>query len=289
MEALAPATGVPVPRILGVEPAPLVLGAPFFVMSRVGGTVPQGRPSVHRAGWLPTVAPRVRRRVYESGIETLVAVHAADWRTTHAFLADSLEGGVSLGPHLDRLARWYRWATAGRAYPITDAAIEHLRERAGRVDEGEAVLLWGDARISNMLCDDQGEVTAALDWEIATIGPAGVDVGWWLMMDTFHAEAQGIERLEGCPDRATTLAWYESLSGRRIPEIEYFETLATLQMATTLIRQADIRVADGRLAPGNQMAHGNTFTQMLARRLGLPVPELSTEFVAHRRATAPPA
>jgi hypothetical protein len=31
------------------------------------------------------------------------------------------------------------------------------------------------------------------------------------------------------------------------------------------------------------MGHDNTITQMLARRLGLPVPDLSPDYVAHRR------
>jgi hypothetical protein len=30
------------------------------------------------------------------------------------------------------------------------------------------------------------------------------------------------------------------------------------------------------------MGHHNTVTQMLARRLGLPVPELSPDYLAHR-------
>jgi hypothetical protein len=40
------------------------------------------------------------------------------------------------------------------------------------------------------------------------------------------------------------------------------------------------------------MGHDNTVTQMLARRLGLPVPELASDYLAHRHvagsASAPP-
>ena len=36
--------------------------------------------------------------------------------------------------------------------------------------------------------------------------------------------------------------------------------------------------------PDTRMGHDNTVTQMLARRLGLPVPELSPDYLAHRGA-----
>jgi len=35
------------------------------------------------------------------------------------------------------------------------------------------------------------------------------------------------------------------------------------------------------------MGHDNTVTQMLARRLGLPVPELSPDYLAHRGMPVP--
>ena len=53
-------------------------------------------------------------------------------------------------------------------------------------------------------------------------------------------------------------------------------------MATTLIRQADARVARGLAPPDTRMGHDNTVTQMIARRLGLPVPDLSPDYLAHR-------
>jgi hypothetical protein len=55
-----------------------------------------------------------------------------------------------------------------------------------------------------------------------------------------------------------------------------------LFMATTLIRQADGRVAKGLAPPDTRMGHDNTVTQMLARRLSMEVPELSVDYLAHR-------
>jgi hypothetical protein len=55
----------------------------------------------------------------------------------------------------------------------------------------------------------------------------------------------------------------------------------SLFLATTLIWQADARVQRGELPAGTRMGHDNTLAQMLAqmlaRRLELPVPELSAD------------
>jgi hypothetical protein len=43
-------------------------------------------------------------------------------------------------------------------------------------------------------------------------------------------------------------------------------------------------VRSGKFAEGTRMGHANLLTQMLARRLGLPVPELSEDYLRHRGA-----
>lgn len=283
MAGIAAASQVPVPRMLWKEPDASVLGAPFIVMSRIRGTVPQGKPSINLVGWLPTLQPAERGALYRNGIDALAALHRMDWRRSHDFLFREQDGRNDLKSHLERLENWYGWAAKGRTYKLIEAALAHLRTHAAAVDEGDPVLVWGDARMGNVMFDNDFKVAAVLDWEVASIGPAGIDVGYWLMMDDFHSDANGVARLPGSPDRATTLARYEKMAGRTVPDTEYFELLGATQMAITLIRQSDSRVASGAIAADSRLAHENAFTQMIARRLGLPVPPLSAEFLAHRQ------
>ena len=273
---------VPVPAVRWSEPDPSVLGAPFFVMDRVAGRVPLGKPSIHVVGWLPTLSPAELGRLWASAMDVLVAVHEVDWRATHAFLLDGDPSAASLGAHVDALAEWYRWSAAGRDFPITDAALGSLQRRAPLVEAGEPVLLWGDPRVGNMLFGADQTVAAALDWETAAIGPPGRDVAHWLFFDEFQTRSVGIDPLPGWPDREGTLARYEERSGRRLGDLDFFDMMEELFMATTLIRQADARVARGLAAPDTRMGHDNTVTQMLARRLGLDVPGLSPDYLAHR-------
>jgi aminoglycoside phosphotransferase (APT) family kinase protein len=277
--------GVRVPAVLWSEPDPAVLGAPFFVMERVEGRVPLGKPSIHTVGWLPTLSTAERLRLWSSALDALIAIHSVEWRSTHSFLLDGDPKSATVGAHVAALADWYRWSTAERAYPITDAAVEYLEEHVALINADEPVLLWGDARVGNMLFGDDNAVAAALDWETASIGPAGRDVAHWLFFDDFQTRAVGIDRLSGWPDAETTVARYEAGSGRRLSDLEFFDVMESLFMATTLIRQADRRVAQGLAPATNRMGHDNTVTQMLARRLGLTVPDLSPDYLAHRGGT----
>jgi aminoglycoside phosphotransferase (APT) family kinase protein len=284
LQGLEGASRVPVPHVLGFETDPDLLGAPFFVMDRVRGRVPAAKPSIHSVGWLPTLTTAERELMWQSAIEVLVAIHDVDWRTTHQFLLDADESSTGLQAHIGRFVEWYAWTTDGRSFPITDAAMESIASERASVDGGDPVLVWGDARPGNMIFDADNRCAAAIDWEVATIGPAGIDLGHWLFFDAFATTACGVERLAGWPDRDTTVARYEALSRRTVADLEFFELLEALFIATTLIRQADMRVSRGLASAGTRMGHDNAVTQMIARRLGLPVPELSPDYLAHRSA-----
>jgi len=278
---------VPVPRVLWFEPDPDVLGAPFFVMAQVPGRVPSGKPSVHSVGWLPTLDPSERRHLWTSAMDTLVAVHDVDWPATHSFLLDGDPGATTLAAHLERLAGWYRWATGGRLYPITDAALAFLLDGRVQARPGAPVLVWGDARIGNMIFGSDLSVAAAIDWEVACIGPPEIDVAHWLFFDEFVTTGAGVPRLDGFPDRSETIAYYEQHSGRTLGDLAYFEVLQGFFLAVTLIRQADMAVEQGRLKAGTRMGHDNAVTQSLARRLGLPVPDLAADYLTHRQSPPP--
>lgn len=281
VQALSTA-GVPVPNVRWIEPDPSVLGAPFFIMDRVEGRVPLGKPSIHIAGWLPSLTKTERERLWSSALDVLVSVHQVPWPSTHGFLLDGDQDTATVGAHVTALADWYRWTTEERSYPITDAALSYLEEELAGVNPGAPVLLWGDPRVGNIIFDSDNTVAAAVDWETASIGPAARDVAHWLFFDEFQTTAVGIERLPGWPDRETTIASYETRSGRQLLHLEFFDVMESLFMATTLIRQADRRVGMGLSSPETRMGHDNTVTQMLARRLGLAAPPLSPDYIAHR-------
>ncbi len=113
--------------------------------ARGGGERPAGQAVRPFARWLPSLTTAERERLWSSALDALVAIHAVDWAASHSFLLDDDPANASVAHHLDRIADWYRWAAAGREYPITDAALEHLLQRRATIDTGAPTLVWGDA------------------------------------------------------------------------------------------------------------------------------------------------
>lgn len=281
VEGVANAGRVPVAPLVTVEPDETVLGAPFMVMREVVGRAPLGRPSMHQAGMLPELTATERAKLWDSAMRALADIHSIDWREVHPFLATELGGGTGLDQRLALLERWYAWSAAGRKYPLCDAALDYLRG-ARPASDIEETLLWGDARPGNILFDSDQSVAAVLDWEGALVGPADLDLGYWVMMDSFHTDMIGVDRLPGWPSEAETIARYETLTGRKARHIDYFVVMGAFFIATTVIRAANIGVSAGKLNPNTRMGHDNTATQIIAQRLGLDEPGLSPDFIKHR-------
>ncbi|MCW3001024.1 MAG: putative aminoglycoside phosphotransferase [Conexibacter sp.] len=260
---------VPVPSVLGAEADAALLGAPFVVMARAAGRAIPDVPSCHQTGWLCELDPVTRAAHWDHGLKALVALGRVDE-----------VDGIPVG--LDGLVRetraWFDWAADGRALAVLDEAMAFVEQEQPAHDE--RTLSWGDARVGNFLFAPDGEVNAVLDWEMAALAPAEVDLGWWLSADEFYADGMGVRRLDGVPDEAAVVARWEELQGRAARDLEYYKVLGSLRFAIVLVRARDKSVAAGALPRDATMHVANPLTQMLARALGLRVPPLAPEYQA---------
>jgi aminoglycoside phosphotransferase (APT) family kinase protein len=265
MRALGTATDIPVPPVSFVEPDPELFGAPFYVMERVPGRIPPDVPSWHRRGWTTELPIAERDRLYDNGLAALARLHAVDWQAGFEFLGP--DGGRDpLAAYLDRLTDWYTWARADVVHDadVVAAALEYVR-RARPAPEGEGIV-WGDARPGNIIFADDLSVAALIDWETTTVGPPGIDLGWWLVFEDYLSEAQGRPRLEGVPGREATISRYEELAGRTVPGIAYYEVLAALVLSLITSRLTRLLI-EGGLAEDVATEYTTRVTGMLRRRL----------------------
>lgn len=283
MNALDDRTDVPVPRIDFYEEDPSVLGGAFIVMGRVDGRVPSDDPPFTATGWVLELDPAEQGRLCENGLAALAAVHRADWRALGLGELAEVDG---LAPGLDQqLAYWqntFEWAAEGEANPTVEAGFEWVREH--RPAETEApVLCWGDARIGNMIFDQNLAVGAVLDWEMVTVGQPELDLGWWLFLLRHHTEGVGAPLPPGFPSREQTIARYEELSGHAVREIDYYETFSALRLAVLMHRAGNMMVAAGLLPPDAPMKLSNPASQLLAKLADLPAPEGAAQsFIGNR-------
>lgn len=213
MRALA-TTAVPVPPVAWYEPDPGILGAPFFLMSRVEGeTLP--------LFWYGH-SPRL-----QSAARMLATIHSVDWRAAELdFLVGGQEGQ---SPVSSELAAWraradhYRVARA----PLL-IALGHFLV-ANEPPDARLSLLHGDPNPGNYLFDLHGDtVVAVLDWELAAIGDPRSDLGFYAALLTIFG---------GFPSESghTLLSHaYEAETGTPLRDLDYYEALGLYRMAIVM-------------------------------------------------------
>ena len=220
--SLAP-TDVPVPAAYALCTDERVLGAPFYVMGFVPGTVVAGDAD---GGRYPLAA---RGPASRSLVDVLTAIHRVD--------VDAIGLGT-LGRKenycLRQLRRWRQQfhATTSRELPI----IDELHDRLARAVPPQRFtgLVHGDYRPGNVLLDSAGRVNAVLDWELATLGDTLADLGWLLATWRQPGEPEMLESptaRDGFWSRAELIERYQLVTGHPVVDVHWYQAFALWRLA----------------------------------------------------------
>jgi aminoglycoside phosphotransferase (APT) family kinase protein len=237
---------VPVPEVLTHETDPEWLGSPFLLMRRIDGIVPSDIPPYTMAGWLFDAAPDDQRKLEREAVRVLTRLHALT-PDTHdlAFLDRPQFGTGALDQHLDYQRWYYDWAREGQRVPLIERTFAALDKT--RPQEGPTVLNWGDSRIGNMMFHDF-RPAAVLDWEMAALGPAEIDVGWMIFLHRFFEDMThkyGMPCLDDFLQRDRVAEIYAEEAGREVHDLEWYEMFAAQRFAIVSIRTTWRTVAYG--------------------------------------------
>ncbi len=250
MQLVADATDVPVPAIAWYEPDASWLGSPFLVMHRVEGVVPADIPPYPFGGWLGDATTEEQERLERSSLRALAHLHRITPETHDlGFLARPEHGESWLDQHLNYQRFYYDWGREGQSVPILERTFAALE--ATRPPESPGVLNWGDSRIGNMIFADFAPA-AVLDWEMAAIGPAEVDVAWMTFMHAFFQEITERFGMVGMPEfltRERALRIYEEEGGRPLEHLDWYEMFAALRFGVVSVRTSGRMIAYGQGEP----------------------------------------
>jgi aminoglycoside phosphotransferase (APT) family kinase protein len=246
MEVLAGSRAVPIAPLLGFEADLAVLGAPFFVMGFVDGVVPIENPMYTLEGFFTELRPDQRTTMIEDGVRQLAAVHRVDPAGAAFLLPDGAEPTTAR-----QLRIWHDYMVrelAGREHPLYERAYAWLTTNAPA--ETAPVLCWGDPRLGNIIWRDD-HAACLTDFEAASIAPAEVDLGWWLMFDRWCHEAYGAPRRDGEISRDRQRARYEEHAGRAVGDTTWFEVFAAARYTAIVVRVMN-RLVDRGQMPADQ-------------------------------------
>jgi len=256
---------VRVAEVMWFEEDPAILGAPFFVMEKLVGRVAVSIPSYMEEGWVFDATAEERARLWENGVRELAAIQKVPLESVQ-FLARP-QAGDGFEQEWDRWRRFLDFIRAVRPLPFHEAALRRLDET--RPANRPPGLVWGDARIGNMMVGDDFEILAVMDWEQPSLGGALQDLGWWLFNDRMKILARGGAPLPGLGSRDQTLALWERLTGVSTADIDWYEAFAGFKMSCLSVNMMDMK---GVTPPAGELAN-MPICQEVARLLGLGAPK----------------
>jgi aminoglycoside phosphotransferase (APT) family kinase protein len=152
-----------------------------------------------------------------------------------------------LGGVVDYWEDYLGWATTDEAgAAVYRQAITWCRDNLPTTPPPTS-LLWGDPQLTNLVLDDSGEIAAVLDWEMSGVGPAELDLSWFLVLHEHAAETAGAD-LPGFPGRDAILDWYQAAAGRELADLRFYDVLANLRSGAIVLRIGEIMASAGHPA-----------------------------------------
>jgi aminoglycoside phosphotransferase (APT) family kinase protein len=243
-------TEVPVPPVRWLEATGEVLGTPFFVMDYVAGEVPPDvMPYTFGNNWFADAPVERQRELQDATTGVLAKLHSIpNAETTFGFLSEG-QGDTALRRHYNWVRGWYDFAVPDIGpSPLLERTFAWLEDHwPTEVAAREPVLLWGDARVGNVLYRDFQPV-AVLDWEMVTLGPRELDVAWMIYAHMVFQELTGLAGLPGLPDvmrEDDVRATYQRLSGVEVGDLRWFYVYSGVMWACVFMRTGARRVHFG--------------------------------------------
>lgn len=237
---------VPVPVVVGCDPAGEYLGGPCIVMSFV-----QGEPLSFFGRSTARSDPRLA-----AYYRMLGAIHALNWRACGLEFLDEADDPVEA--ELSRgEARLELHDCAG---PDERAMLDWLH--ASKPPDVTKALVHGDPNPANYLFADS-RVAAVLDWELAFVGDPRTDFGFFAAIQTMFG---------GTWQLATSdfLRGYAAANpGANLQHLDYFEAVGLFRL-TGFLHAAE-RLRGMGVAEGRRRLH-ERFEEIAAGRVSLSSP-----------------
>jgi aminoglycoside phosphotransferase (APT) family kinase protein len=198
-------TGVPVPGTLLLCTDPVVIGAPFYLMTRAPGVVFRARAQTD------PLTDAQRRDLAYAMMDGLATLHSVD--AAAVGLADFGRPEGYLGR---QVRRWAGQLERSRSRPLP--GIEELRDRlaasvpaSDAAPVGAARIVHGDYRLDNLLFATTagGPPCTAVDWQLVAIGLPARDLGYFL-----GTGLKVDERVDH--ERDLVRAYHDALAGRGV-------------------------------------------------------------------------
>ena len=251
------------PRPLAYCEDPSVLGAPFYLMTRLDGIIL--RKSLPPGVAIPT---ETARRFCRAFIDNFAVIHSLDLDATGLRALGKPEGYVQR-----QVDGWTKRYLDARTDEVLDMARLATWLGANRPAERGAALIHNDYKPDNIVLDpaDLGRITGVLDWEMATVGDPLMDLGCTLAYWVEAGDTPEMQALKFAPTtcpgflkRRELADLYGAKTGRDPGDMIFYYAFGLFKLAV-IIQQIYYRYVKG-LTRDERFAGFGEAVKVLARR-----------------------
>jgi aminoglycoside phosphotransferase (APT) family kinase protein len=221
----------PVPRPLAYCEDPALIGAPFYVMEKIGGVILRRDPPRD-----VRYTPEQARRLCLNLVDTLIQLHGLDYRALGLGELGKPEGYVAR-----QVAGWCE--RFGKAWtddvPKCESLMAWLKDHTPP-DSAKPGIIHNDFRFDNVVLDPRDHLTivGVLDWEMCTIGDPLMDLGsslaYWVQAgDTPQMQSLRMQpsTLPGMLTRDEIARHYGERTGRTIANYDFYYVFGLFRLA----------------------------------------------------------
>lgn len=230
---------VPKPLLFCEDPE--VMGAEFYLMERVKGVILRGRPPKEFE-----LTPGLMRSISEASVDQLAALHLIDLKAT------GLESFGKPDGYTERQVNgWVK-----RYFAAETDTIKSMNKVATWLEKNipeqrHVSFIHNDYKYDNLVLNPENlsEITAVLDWEMATVGNPLMDLGtslayWAQAFDSDALKPFSLTWLPGNLTRAEFVSRYAEKTGFDLSEKVFYYVFGAFKIGG-IIQQIYARYKKG--------------------------------------------
>ena len=219
-----------VPKMFAYTDNAAVLGSEFYIMEKVEGIILNFKEAKKR-----DIPANDYKTIANAWLDTFTELHQLDYDAIGLTNLGKPEGYVER-----QVTNWGKQylKAATKDVPSAEKVMQWMQENQPK--NYQHCLIHNDYKYDNVVFKDNSwkEITAVLDWEMATLGDPlmdlGTSLGYWTLASDHDFVKQGIPSptiFEGNPMRSEIVASYAKKSGRDIHNMVFYYVFGLFKIA----------------------------------------------------------
>ena len=219
-----------VPKMFAYTDDAAVLGSEFYIMEKVEGIILNFKEAKKR-----DIPANDYKTIANAWLDTFTELHQLDYDAIGLTNLGKPEGYVER-----QVTNWGKQylKAATKDVPSAEKVMQWMQENQPK--NYQYCLIHNDYKYDNVVFKDNSwkEITAVLDWEMATLGDPlmdlGTSLGYWTLASDHDFVKQGIPSptiFEGNPMRSEIVASYAKKSGRDIHNMVFYYVFGLFKIA----------------------------------------------------------